>query len=150
MLSPPHDCPFLPITVLLLPTLSPSFPSLSHPSHHCPPPPHTVTLLPITVPSSPSLSPPVYSTVPYCPLLPITVSSFPSPSHHVIMAGCFPPEYSSSPQSGQLKELLLSVSEVYIPRWSASCSGSRLSGDYLVWARDLDEQCGMYCQPLSR
>ena len=29
-------------------------------------------------------------------------------------------------------------------------SGSRLSGDHLVWARDwthLDEQCGMDCQP---
>ncbi|KAL5475583.1 hypothetical protein EMCRGX_G025414 [Ephydatia muelleri] len=37
--------------------------------------------------------------------------------------------------------------------WSASSSGSRLSGDRLVWARDwthLDEQCGMDCQPPSR
>ena len=147
---PSCHCPLLPITV-------PSSPSLSPPPHHC-------SLLPITVPSSPSLFPPPH----HCPLLPITVPfvlSFPSlsppphhcPSHHVIMADCFSPTtlkvFPPPPNLVSLKELLLSVSEVYRPRWSASSSGSRLSGDHLVWARDwthLDEQCGMDCQPPSR
>ena len=125
----------------------PSFPSLSS-SPHCPPPSHHCPILPITVPSCLFL---LSRHSHHCLLLPITVPSGPSlspPPHHITLSWqvVFPPEYSSSPQSGQLKELLC-VSEVYIPRWSASCSGSRLSGDYLVWARDLDEQCGMYCQP---
>ena len=152
-LSPPsHHCPLLPITV-------PSFPSLSPPSHHCPLLPITVSLLPIllsplshhcpllptTVPSSPSLSPPPH----HCPLLPIT-----SCYHGRLF---FPPllsRYSLLLPIWSVKKNSLSVSEVYIPRWSASSSGSRLSGDHLVWARDwthLDEQCGMDCrQPPSR
>ncbi|KAL5489410.1 hypothetical protein EMCRGX_G018500 [Ephydatia muelleri] len=60
-----------------------------------------------------------------CPLLHTTVPF--SPSHHVIMADCFSPH-----QSGQLKRTLLSVSQVYIPRWFASSSDSRLSGDHLL------------------
>ncbi|KAL5515778.1 hypothetical protein EMCRGX_G000995 [Ephydatia muelleri] len=63
-------------------------------------------------------------------------------------------QYSLLPPIWSVKKNSLSVSEVYIPRWSASSSGSRLSGDHLVWARDwthLDEQCGMDCrQPPSR
>ena len=108
--SPPScHCPLLLITV-------PSSPSLSPPPHHCP-------LLPITVPSSPSLSPPPH----HCPLLPITVPSSPSlspPPHHIMLSwqivfSHYSQDIPSSPQSSQLKELLLSVSEVYRSRWSA-------------------------------